>query len=249
MRRRNNKPRTVPEQNLDSFLDILTNTVGVLMFISLFVTLITVQADTQAKSETKSQADSEVEEQGNSIVRTPLASKTEKRARFFEIRDNKITYINDAQVGEEMDRVIGNFPACEKPDFSRDSEYMARMNFYHSCLQNRARRLINFQTKTKYYTVTMVNPSTFSLLYEPIETQSGETQAQFTQPNSDFNQVLRQLNPNEDYLAFIVRPDSFYAFRAARELAWKQGFEVGWEPHNIGNPIVFGSGGRAIGVQ
>ncbi|MDJ0574599.1 MAG: hypothetical protein QNJ65_05475 [Xenococcaceae cyanobacterium MO_234.B1] len=235
MRRRNKILNTVPEQNLDSFLDILTNTVGVLMFISLFVTLITVEAD--------------------SIVRTPLASETKKNPKFFEIRDNKITYINDAQVGAEIDRVVENLPSCNKPDFSLDSdlassrEYLARMSNYRSCLQSRANRLINFQTQTKYYTVKMVNASTFSLLYEPIETQPGEAEEQFSQPNSDFNQVLAELDPSEDYLAFIVRPNSFSSFRAARELAWAQGFEVGWEPHKTELPIVFGSGGRAIRVQ
>lgn len=249
MRRRNKKTNTVPEQNLDSFLDILTNTVGVLMFISLFVTLITVQADSDPQSERKSQTNSEVKSETNSIVRTPLASKTDKRARFFEIRDNRITYINDSQVTEETEKIIGSLPICEKPNMSRDSEYTSRINLYRSCLQNRASRLINFQTKTKYYTVTMVNPSNFSLLYEPIETQRGETETEFSQSNSDFNQVLRELDPKEDYLAFIVRPNSFPSFRAAREMAWKQGFDVGWEPHNIGRPIVFGLGGRAIGVQ
>ena len=245
MRRRNKKINTVPEQNLDSFPDILTNTVGVLMFISLFVTLITVEADSNPKSQTNSKVKSDTD----SIIRTPLASQTNKRARFFEIRDNKITYINDAQVRTETDKVIGNLPTCKRPEMSRDSEYANRINSYRYCLQNRASRLINFQTKTKYYKVTMVNPSSFSLLYEPIQTQPGETEQEFSQSTSDFNQVLRELDPNEDYLAFIVRPNSFASFRAAREIAWKQGFDVGWEPHNIGRPIVFGLGGRAIGVQ
>ncbi len=249
MRRRNKRIQTVPEQNLDSFLDILTNTVGVLMFISLFVTLITVQVDSKAESESESQVEEEVKPKNDSIIRTPLATKTDKRGRFFEIRDNRVTYINDAQVTEETNTILGNLPACKKPDFSRDPEYISRMSFYRSCLQNKASRLVNFQTKTKYYNVTMVNPGNFSLLYEPIETQPGETETQFSQSNSDFKQTLRQLNPNENYLAFIVRPDSFTSFRVAREIAWEQGFDVGWEPHNIEDPIIFGSGGRSIGVQ
>ena len=235
MRRKTKGLNTVPQQNLDSFLDILTNTVGVLMFISLFVTLVTVETD--------------------SIVRTPLTSKTQKKARFFEIRDNKVTYINDAKVGADIDRILGNLPACNRPEFSRNSslatsrEYMYRMNRYRSCMQSRASRLINFQTQTKYYRVKMINASTFSLLYQPIETQPGETEEQFSEPNSDFNQILETLDPSQDYLAFIVRPNSFSSFRAARELAWEQGFDVGWEPHKTESPIVFGSGGRAIGVQ
>lgn len=60
----------VPGQNLDSFLDILTNTVGVLMFVSLFVTLIAVEAD--------------------SIVRTPLATKTQKTQDFLRFEMEKL---------------------------------------------------------------------------------------------------------------------------------------------------------------
>ena len=212
-----------PEQNLDSFLDILTNTVGVLMFISLFVSLIAVEVE--------------------SVVETPLASETKKTARFFEIRENKVTYLNDQQVGEEMDTVVGNLPTCNQPDFESDRQ------FYQSCIQNRANRLINFRTQTEFYNVTMVDARTFTMQYDPIPSKVGENAEEILLADSKFNQVLAELDPQEDYLAFIVRPDSFASYRAAREQAWQKGFQVGWEPHKTENPIVFGSGGRSIGVQ
>lgn len=232
MRNRARRKNAVPSQNLDSFLDILTNTVGVLMFISLFVTLIAVEAD--------------------SIIKTPLASKTDKTPRFFEIRDNKISYIDDEKVGAEIEQLIGNLPSCNQPEFSLDTDsqkYLIDMSNYRSCIQSRSGRLINFQTKTDYYNVKMTNPSTFSLLYEPIPSQEGENKDQIVVKNSAFNQILTKFNPQKDYLAFIVRPDSFSAFRAARQQAWDKGFEAGWEPHKTERPITFGSGGRAIGVQ
>lgn len=235
MRNRLRRRVAVPSQNLDSFLDILTNTVGVLMFVSLFVTLIAVEAD--------------------SIVRTPLAKETEKEPRFFEIRDGKVTYLNDAKVQQEIEALIGNLPSCNRPDFSdsfdlaTSRDYVRRMSDYRSCLRSRSNRLINFQTQTEYYNVRMINASTFSMIYEPILTKEGENKEQVALPESEFNEILANLNPNEDFLAFIVRPDSFAAFRAAREQAWAKGFDVGWEPHKEEIPITFGSGGRAIGVQ
>ncbi len=225
----------VPGQNLDSFLDILTNTVGVLMFVSLFVTLIAVEAD--------------------SIVKTPIVSKSTKEPRFFEIRDGKVTYLNDTKVQQEIESLIGNLPNCNRPDYSDEfdltgsSEYVRRMSEYRSCISSRSNRLINFQTQTEYYNVKMTNASTFSMVYEPIATKEGENKDQIAAKKSEFNQVLADLNPQKDYLAFIVRPDSFSAFRVAREQAWAQGFDVGWEPHKEDIPITFGSGGRAIGVQ
>ena len=232
MRNRKRRHNSKPEQNLDSFLDILTNTVGVLMFISLFVSLIAVEAE--------------------SIIKTPLRSETKKTARFFEIRENRVTYLNDQKVGEAMDVVVGNLPSCNKPDFDLDNDsaaYSSGMQFYKSCVQNRANRLINFRTQTEFYIITMVDASSFTMLYDPIPNKPGENAEEILLTDSKFNQVLAELDPKQDYLAFIVRPDSFASFRAAREQAWQQGFEVGWEPHKTENPIVFGSGGRAIGVQ
>ena len=64
MRTRRYRQLNSPSQNLDSFLDILTNTVGVLMFISLFITVVAVESST--------------------IVTTPLVSNTEKKPRFLK---------------------------------------------------------------------------------------------------------------------------------------------------------------------
>lgn len=235
MRNRHRRRVSHPTQNLDSFLDILTNTVGVLMFISLFVTLITSEA--------------------SSIVKTPLASETEKTPRFFEIRNNKIAYINDEQVGKEIEQITLNLPACNKPELPTESylfdtqDRVASIRDYRSCLRSRGQRIANFQTQIENYNVRMINPNTFSLLYEPIPHREGESKEELALPQSEYLQVLQRFNPQKDYLAFIVRPDSFSAFRAAREQAWAKGFDVGWEPHKSERPIIFGAGGRAIGVQ
>ena len=50
----------------------------------------------------------------------------------------------------------------------------------------------------------------------------------------------------------VVKADSYEAFRAAREVAWKQGFDVGWEPQTVDTELAFnvlGSGGRAVNIQ
>ena len=42
------------------------------------------------------------------------------------------------------------------------------------------------------------------------------------------------------------------AFRTAREVAWKHGFDVGWEPQTVDTNLAFnvlGSGGRAVNIQ
>lgn len=235
MRNRHRRQVNRPSQNLDSFLDILTNTVGVLMFISLFVTLITSEA--------------------SSIVKTPIASETEKVPRFFEIRNNKIAYIDDEKVGKQIEQITSNLPACNRPlppakyYLFETQDHVSRLRDYRACIRSRGQRISNFKTQIENYNVRMINPNTFSLLYEPIPNQEGESKEELVLPQSEFLQVIQKLNPQKDYLAFIVRPDSFSTFRIAREQAWANGFDVGWEPHKNERPIIFGSGGRAIGVQ
>ncbi|MGK7873621.1 MAG: hypothetical protein AB4426_10025 [Xenococcaceae cyanobacterium] len=233
MKRRRHRQHTLPTQNLDSFLDILTNTVGVLMFISLFVTLVAVEAST--------------------IVRTPLVSNSKKNPYFFEVRGNRVTYIDDETVDHQIENLIESLPTCYKPNIPSQLDlylyeyYLDRIEEYKACQTNRIQSLKDFRAETAYYKVRFFNLD--SLVYEPIKAVDGESREELTQVNSEFKTVLRKLDPQTDYLAFIVRPDSFEAFRVARKQAWKDGFDVGWEPQMEDTAIVFGSQGRAIGVQ
>lgn len=233
MRRRQQRKLNLPTQNLDSFLDILTNTVGVLMFISLFITLVTVQA--------------------GQVIQTPLVSNSNKKPHFFEIRKNRVIYIDDTEVDRQLALVMQSLPTCSRPNFPEMTDiasydiYTQQLQEYEQCKLNAVERIKNFQVRTDSYNVSLYDLN--ALLYEPLNEQVGESVKEVSEPNSKFESVLTQLNPQKDYLAFIVRPDSFSAFRAARQKAQEKGFDVGWEPHKTDNPIVFGSNGRAIGVQ
>ena len=227
-------------QNHEFALYALTNTkniLGVVMFIWMMTTFIVGGGSSKA------------------IVRTPLVAKTDKMPRFFEIRNNQVTYIDDEKIGKEIEQLTSNLPPCNRPELpgninsSISQGDAAEFSYYRDCLRNRASQLVNFMSQTEYYNVSMVNPSTFSLIYEPIDGKVGESKEELSIDNSEFNQILAKLDPTKDYLAFIVRPNSFATFRQAREQAWTKGFNVGWEPHKTETPIIFGSGGRAIGVQ
>jgi hypothetical protein len=82
--------RVTTEQNLDSFLDIMTNTVGVLVFVLLFVTL--------------SAADATI------LVKTPMWSPTEKEAVLFEVRGDRVYHLDSARVVEELRSVVASLP-------------------------------------------------------------------------------------------------------------------------------------------
>ncbi len=230
MRKRRYRKASLPTQNLDSFLDILTNTVGVLMFMTLFITLVAVES--------------------SNIVRTPLVSKTDKKPRFFEVRNNRLMFIDDQTIDRQLNQVL---PNCKSPDIPKSVNeedyyyYLNQIEAYQTCRLSLIDTLQNFRGRTEYYTARFSDLG--SMIYEPINEKGGELPEEMTKDNSEFNQVLKELNPNHDYLAFIVRPDSFAAFRTARKEADKLGFDVGWEPFTPDTPIIFGSGGRTIGVQ
>jgi hypothetical protein len=239
VRRHNNHHSS--NQEHDFALYALSNTkniLGVVMFIWMMITLVVGEGSTT-----------------NITVKTPLVTKTNKIPHFFEINGNRISYLDDDKVGAEIEKLIGNLPACNPPNYSEDldisssQDYVNRMGDYRACVRNRGLRLTNFQVQTEFYNVKMVNPATFSMVYEPIPSKKGENKDELSLEKSSFNTNLAKLNPQKDYLAFIVRPDSFATFHFAREQAWKKGFQTGWEPHQKELPIVFGSGGKEVGVQ
>jgi hypothetical protein len=234
---RNRVRRKMPNasQNLDSFLDVLTNIVGVLIFVSLFASL----AANGGAPKT------------HLTIQTPLASTTDKEPLWFEIQNNKVSYLNLRQIRNKEIELSGSLPNCNKPS-SGDSVSLSN---YQSCLLSILGRQSNFKVDTDSYQVRTVDQGV-SLLFEPLSNNIGETATQLTAANSAYQQVLSKSNPNKDYLAFIVRPDSFEAFRDARKQAWEAGYEVGWEPLEQDAPIkirtIIGSelpGGRAVGVQ
>lgn len=233
MRGRRVRKSNYPSQNLDSFLDILTNTVGVLMFIGLFLSLLAVETGT--------------------IIRTPLRAETDKQGRFFEVRNNQIFYLSDPKLEEQIDQIFTTLPNCKTPDIPKDipsylySFYIQEIEAYEQCMKSRNMTLQNFYYDNGNYLVSFTDDG--ALKYDASSSAQGENSKELKEKNSNFINALKQLNPEVNYLAFIVRPDSFEAFRAAREKAWSLGFEVGWEPISQDRVLVFGSGGRSIGVQ
>jgi hypothetical protein len=223
-------------QNLDSFLDVLTNVVGVLIFVSIFASLAATGGGNPKTRVT---------------IQTPLSSPTKKEGLWFEIQNKKVSHLNLDKVRAKELELSGSLPNCNKPT----SIDPASQSNYQSCLLSILGRQSNFRVDTENYRVKTVDQGV-SLLFEPLSPNIGETSTQFTTTDSAYKQVLSKFNPKQNYLIFIVRPDSFETFRTARKLAWEAGYEVGWEPHPKGSPIkirtIVGSelpGGTSIGIQ
>lgn len=60
---------------------------------------------------------------------------------------------------------------------------------------------------------------------------------------------LAAMNPEDQFVCFLVRPDSFKIFQQARALAWMRGLNVACELQDANNPIMIGPGGDRIYMQ
>lgn len=85
-----------------------------------------------------------------------------------------------------------------------------------------------------------------SLYLEPEPGARGLSLRQIGEEQSEFLTRLRSMDPDETYLYFLVRDDSFGTFRRARSLARGLGFSTGWFPLSKDDLLRIGSGGHKV---
>jgi len=67
--------------------------------------------------------------------------------------------------------------------------------------------------------------------------------------DSLFMKAVRRMKKAGHFGNFVVRPDGFDVFRAARKLLWDRGFDVNWAPLGEKEKIIAGGGGGSHSVQ
>ena len=211
--RRRSRPAALG-QNVDSFLDMMTNTVGVLVFVLLFVAL--------------AAADASI------LVRTPLLTKTPKDGVLFEVRGDRVVHVDTDAVTADFQRFLRSLP---------------EINLYN--VYDFTRRVDAFSTATGNYRISVIGSFTgsYGLRYTVRDQTVGTPIRALKDPSSEYQRVLAGVTSGKSYVAFIVRPDGVEAFRSARDIATRHGLQSGWEPMTQERELVFGSGGRTIGVQ
>jgi hypothetical protein len=164
---------------------------------------------------------------------TPRAIPTTKAAVFFECRNNQLYYVDKEGLDQEVTRLLSTLsPGIRGGELSQ----------FLKVLQAQ-------EVGNQYYKVDPRYLLVGRLGLEAREGVPGEPPARLESPNSIFQTVLRQLDPETRYVAFLVRDDSFDVFRKAREMADRIGFDTGWELLGIDEPIKFGEGGTVIATQ
>lgn len=164
---------------------------------------------------------------------TPKAVATDKGAVFFECRNEQLFFVDKAAMDEQVTKLLSTLPG----------------NVKSGDLKGFLKAIQGQEIGNEYYTV---NPSyllTALLALDARPDVKGETLQQVENAKGKFAGILNRLDPKKQYIAFLVRDDSFEIFRKARLYADSVGYDAGWELLGKNEPIKFGSGGAAILAQ
>ncbi|MBJ7899537.1 MAG: hypothetical protein GC158_06385 [Cyanobacteria bacterium RI_101] len=177
-----------------------------------------------------------------------------KRPRLFEIRGRQIYYLDTAAIQRQLTDFGQRLPICKPPErkglessLRARRYYFDRLGEFQACQRNQNRELQSFRAATEFYQVRLQGGPAPALRYDLALPPEDERDKTLDEWEANFRRRLAQFDPQKEYLAFIVRPDGFGAFRQARRLAQSQGFEVGWEPLTGADPLLLGAQGQTVG--
>ncbi|MGO9244376.1 MAG: hypothetical protein ACLQDC_06350, partial [Verrucomicrobiia bacterium] len=158
---------------------------------------------------------------------TPRAKITAKQGIFFECRTNQLFYVDYAGLQDQVDKLTSTLnPGVRSGDIES----------FLKALQGQEVGNEYYKVDPRYLLVGKVG-------LEARPGVPGETMEELENPSSKFQSILSQLVKSNQYIAFLVRDDSFNIFRKARQVADTAGFDTGWELLGIDEPIKFGEGG------
>lgn len=207
--RRKSKSQMLDGTGLVPMADMLSNTVGIMLFILTFTVLHT----------------------GGVWIpkRLPMEHKTKARPLYFVCQHKRLIPF-DVDLSDKL------FEGLEKPTYETAEAWIAKFNRaraendYFSVTPD-GRTLFNRGVLRS--TVRLL----LSADFKPKE-NVGDTMESIDGGNSHFDQYLRNLSKSDKFVFFMVYPDSVDLFRIAREHA-KTRYNIGsgWGPIGEGEPI------------
>ena len=164
---------------------------------------------------------------------TPRAVPTNKAPVFFECRGDQVFYVDKDNLDTQVAKLLSTLnPGLRGGDLTQ----------FLKAIQGQEVKNELYRVDPKYLLVGVM------ALEARIEAR-GEGVREIQRPSSRYEAALGQIDEKTRYVAFLVRDDSFNVFREAREVAYRRGYEAGWELLGADEPIKFGAGGVAIPSQ
>lgn len=212
--------------NLDSFMDIVTNVIGVLFFVLVYASLMAINVKTSAAPPP---VIAKVE--AHSTLTTPILSKGNTKPIVMTCIEGKVVYPRMEDLMDRVEKVIQSV----LPDMAlRD---MSQLETIRARVEEQGIRSQNYE----------VHFQNTALRFTPVADYHGDSATALQDPDSQFRQALAGLNANQHHIFFIVDADSFDVFQTARKVAKDSGFKCGWEPKEKAAPILVGlTGGSGV---
>jgi len=164
---------------------------------------------------------------------TPRAKITSKQGVFFECRTNELFFVDKAGLDDQVEKLMSTLnPSIRGGD----------LESFLKAIQGQEVGNAYYKVDPRYLLVGRMG-------LEAKPGVAGETVTELDGQISEFRKTLSKLDKNQQYIAFLVRDDSFNMFRKARKVADEAGFDTGWELLGIDEAIKFGEGGTAIATQ
>jgi hypothetical protein len=206
------RKRKDPSTNLsfDTFLDVITNCIGVLMVITILAIINTKYM--------------------TFIVRTPFVRHSDKSPDFSECRNNRNIPINKAAIQDKLKEYVAEIKT-NRFDYSR-------------IMQSPVPQLKDVGDKFYQVDFTRLFRENILALIPKTKDTAGIGPADL-----QFSYILDNIDPQQEFAFFLVRPDSYEVFREARKILWKKNVEVGWEPLSPDQTISFSAKGRKPTIE
>jgi hypothetical protein len=164
---------------------------------------------------------------------TPRAKITSKQGIFFECRSDQLYFVDKAGLDDQVEKLMSTLnPGIRGGD----------LESFLKAIQGQEVGNAYYKVDPRYLLVGRMG-------LEARPGVPGETIEELADPNSKFQSILSQLDKSNQYIAFLVRDDSFNVFRKARHAADEADFDTGWELLGMDEPIKFGEGGSPIATQ
>jgi hypothetical protein len=226
MRRRRSRTQ-FHEPSLVPLADMLTNTVGIMVFILIF-TVLTAGGVVLVK-------------------RLPREHSTEAAPLYFVCTGGRLFHLNDDESISQFLKPLGQVTSFEAVDgwMRRFNARQVEGEFFVAKGEGEAIYSNDILTRSVRLDLTVV--------FLPRDA-AGETEKEIEQHNSRFRQILRGYQPEARFVYFIVHPDSLDLFLKARSIAIQDmHFGYGWMPLRAGEPVRFAlsrsSGGYTAAPQ
>jgi hypothetical protein len=161
---------------------------------------------------------------------TPLSRTVHGREAHFQIKDNRIVYVPLDELAELVKRELQH-KVYRVRDLDEFTETVGPIGGF---------RLRYTMAKVKgppHGGVSETVIGVTQLTFLPLREQLGETLEQASQPNSDFQRAISDLDPRRVTITFWAYPESFPMYRTLREQLYSRGYAVAGRPLPTGQPI------------